>query len=284
MPHTDTPGLILLQQLALIHRSVLLPSNMSALQQLSVPITYHCNLNCKCCASFAPLAKPFFLSLEQFESDIARLAAVLDGNIISLFLMGGEPLLHENCPAFFAAARRILPHTSIKIVTNGLLLMVQTPEFWQSARENRIVIDISRYPIRLNFDRIKAKLVEENVSYRIRNDAIEKTMRKDPLNLEGDEFIIDAFLRCEAKRLCTELVDGKLFICSTSANIRLFNAYFGKNLHVSKKDYIDIYDASVTDQDIYRFVSNPVPFCRYCREPMHGIPYGRSKRDITEWV
>lgn len=275
---------LIYQKQCLMHRHIVLPTNMVALQQLSIPLVYHCNLNCKCCSSFSPLAKPFFLSTEQFEADITRLSELLGGNIISLFLMGGEPLLHENVTTFFEIARRVLPHTSIKIVTNGMLLLLQTPEFWQSVKKNKIIIDISRYPIRLNFDRIKAKLNEEGALFRIRNDDVEKTMRKDPLNMEGEEFVIDSYLRCETKRLCTELVDGKLFICSTSANIQLFNEYFGKNLHISKKDYIDIYDETVTDVDIFRFVSNPVPFCRYCSDPIHGIPYGQSKRDIAEWV
>lgn len=38
-----------------------------------VDIVVHCNLNCKGCGHFSPLASESFLDLETFENDLRRL-------------------------------------------------------------------------------------------------------------------------------------------------------------------------------------------------------------------
>ena len=65
-----------------------------------VDIVDHCNLNCKCCGHFSPLAQKSFLDKETFEKDICRLYELLNGNIHCLELMGGEALLHPQLEDF----------------------------------------------------------------------------------------------------------------------------------------------------------------------------------------
>lgn len=274
----------LLDEVLHTKRAIYLSMNTVALQQLSILVTRHCNLNCCGCSSFAPLSPPEFLKQDQFASDMERLSSLLNQNLITLYLMGGEPLLHEELPRFFGIARTFFPHSSIKILTNGILLAWQKALFWEEARKHRIVIEITKYPVRLDFSRMEEKLKTENVKYTIHHQDQPKTLRKDPLNPEGDEFIIDAYMRCTSKRLCSELVDGKLYICSTCANIDLFNQYFGAEFHRSDKDFLDIYDTSLTAEDIYRFVASPVPFCRYCRPSITNLSWKTSKREGSEWI
>ena len=38
-----------------------------------VDIVDHCNLNCKCCGHFSPLAPKGFLDINTFERDLKRL-------------------------------------------------------------------------------------------------------------------------------------------------------------------------------------------------------------------
>ena len=83
----------------------------------------HCNLNCKCCNHFSPIATPFFLKLEDFEKDMARIAVLTEGNIGRIWLIGGEPLLHPDIVAFLYSARKFFPDTHITLDTNGTLLL-----------------------------------------------------------------------------------------------------------------------------------------------------------------
>ena len=55
-------------------------------------ITDHCNLKCRGCSHFSPLAQEWFESVEDFKKDFSQLASLMPVNIIRL--MGGEPLLH----------------------------------------------------------------------------------------------------------------------------------------------------------------------------------------------
>ena len=46
-----------------------------------VDIVDHCNLNCKCCGHFSPLAPKGFLDINTFERDLKRLHELLHGHI-----------------------------------------------------------------------------------------------------------------------------------------------------------------------------------------------------------
>ena len=54
----------------------------------------HCNLNCKGCAHFAPLAKPWFADINEFEKDLNQLSSKVIIDKLTLF--GGEPLLNND--------------------------------------------------------------------------------------------------------------------------------------------------------------------------------------------
>ncbi len=43
---------------------------------LETHIVDHCNLKCRGCTHFAPLADPYFKSIEEFENDLKRLLAI----------------------------------------------------------------------------------------------------------------------------------------------------------------------------------------------------------------
>lgn len=47
--------------------------------KFEVHITEHCNLNCKYCFHFSPLAKEEYLTLEEYERDLARLSELFGG-------------------------------------------------------------------------------------------------------------------------------------------------------------------------------------------------------------
>ena len=56
--------------------------------------------------------------------------------------------------------RKYFGKVNIRIVTNGLLLLNQPDSFWNCCRENKVVLEQTKYPINLDFEQI-AKLAEE---------------------------------------------------------------------------------------------------------------------------
>ena len=92
-------------------------------------VTEHCNLNCKYCNHFSPLAPEEYLSLEEYERDLARLAFLFDGEMQQIKLLGGEPLLHPHIKDFLTLTRQYFPNGIIKILTNGTLLLNMKDDF-----------------------------------------------------------------------------------------------------------------------------------------------------------
>ena len=62
---------------------------------LELHVTDHCNLNCKGCSHYAPIADGFYISLEELEEyyNIIKSRGLIFFS--TLRLMGGEPLLHH---------------------------------------------------------------------------------------------------------------------------------------------------------------------------------------------
>ena len=119
-----------------------------------VHLAEHCNLNCAGCNHFSPLAEPEFTDPATLDKDFARLASLFGEKMSHINLLGGEPLLHPSLNECMQIARRHFPKTRITLVTNGLLLTRQKDEFWQTCRENQITIQVTRYPIKLDFDQM----------------------------------------------------------------------------------------------------------------------------------
>jgi MoaA/NifB/PqqE/SkfB family radical SAM enzyme len=253
--------------------------------QIEVHITEHCNLNCRSCSHFSPLAEKLFLSPETFETDCARLAEVTD-KLTVIKLLGGEPLLHPNVIFFIETARKYFKTTVIQLTTNGVLLSKQPDEFWIACHKNKIYIEISDYPVNINIEEIKAKRKKYKVciGYTVSK---ENGMNKMSLDLDGCQNAETNFAGCGTAYTgnCVTLRDGRIYICSTVAHIQFFNKFFGKELCVTEDDYIDIYRAK-SKSEIMDFLHRPFPFCRYCKlgDSSERMDWRVSKREITEWV
>ncbi|MDR2410566.1 MAG: hypothetical protein LBE13_20985, partial [Bacteroidales bacterium] len=113
----------------------------------------------------------------------------------------------------------------------------------------------------------------------------DQTMYRFRLDLQGRQSINRPFLRCNWFNNCFTLRDGKLYTCFMVAHIKHFNEYFGKNLPVTEKDYIDIYKSESVDE-VLNFLSKPVPFCRFCN--INGLTRGHkwdiSQKKLSEWI
>ncbi len=258
------------------------------LEKVDIHITDHCNLNCKSCTHFSPLAEEFYLDSDDFERDINRLSELTKGDIGTIFLLGGEPLLHPELIDFLPITRKAFPNSNIVIITNGILLPSQPDRFWKACRRSNVHIWVSKYTS-LNIDYAKAESMAKKHSVSLfytstsENEQKEKVWLKYKIDPEGKQDWLDSFQHCAIKN-CVTLKKGKLYTCCTLAHIEHFNKYFNKNMEVSQYDYIDIYKIN-TPEMIAKTMVRPVPFCRYCKpnDIESGI-WAQSKKEISEWI
>jgi len=244
----------------------------------------HCNLNCIGCDHFSPLAEEKFTDIKVFSRDFERLSYLLNGEAGEIHLLGGEPLLHPEVSEFCKVARKNFPYAGIDIITNGILLPKMNKEFWRILNAERIKISVTKYPINLDYKNI-INLAEKNgVEISFMND-VARTMVHNKCDLKGLQDPRDSFIDCWRANKCIFLSDGKLFPCTFAGNIEHFNDFFSASVKVSDKDFIDIYKAE-SAEEILTFLSNPIPFCRYCDigHVETGIKWKVSDRKIEEWT
>jgi len=253
---------------------------------ISVHIVEHCNLNCLGCSHYSCLAEESFLDITVFEKDCKRLSQLTNGKLGYLTIMGGEPLLHPQLIDFMRIARTYFYRSQVNILTNAILLLKQKQDFWDACKEYNINIQISRYPIKLDFNKIQEKIIKNGIYL---DDFIARinTWAKNSLDIEGKQDPKRAAKQCVQINRCTMLDNGKMYTCSVSGYIRHFNKYFKTNLEVTDDDYIDIYKA-VSAKEISNFLCKPIPFCRYCNWeksiPPGGVNWSTTKKDISEWT
>lgn len=253
-----------------------------------VHLAEHCNLNCKGCDHFSPLAKPRYADYDIFCKDFNRLSVLMGDSVNSINLLGGEPLLNPRICDFITAARRYFSNTSteIRVVTNGLLLDNMEDQFWSVCAESDVHIYVTKYPINLDYERIFAGGQNKGVQidfYDPQPD--EKSLYRVPLTLAGNMDPKRSFYKCPCANLCCFLKEGRLYTCTLIPNIHHFNEYFGVDLPVSEEDSIDIYQAT-SKTEIFDFLSKPTKFCRFCasEEKEYGLKWCQSERKIEEWL
>ena len=248
-------------------------------------ITEHCNLKCAGCLNFSNIANEKFTDFQVFERDMARLSEILDGDITSVQLFGGEPLLHPQVEEFISYTRQLLPKSRVSILTNGILLPTMRESFWLSLKSNETILQISKYPIRLEMEHIRKKSEEHGVTMTIYEFPIDH-WDKYVLDLEGKKNKAESFAACpQANSSCVQLSNGKLYPCSIAAYAGHFNQKFRQALSRTDEDSMDIH-SNVTAQEIFRFLSEPVPFCRYCdmEKKTSKNQWKRSMQIISEYL
>ncbi|MDR1836505.1 MAG: radical SAM protein [Treponema sp.] len=250
---------------------------------LDINVVDHCNLRCKYCANFCPIAGERYTDVGEYEKDCIRFAFLTEGKVKTIRLLGGEPLLHPRIVEIIDTTHKYFPLSDIDLVTNGILLTKMPEEFWGKCKECGVIIAISHYPIKLDYRKIKATAKRFGVKTAYGRKA--RGMYKWLLDINGSQDIAASHAHCFRANQCAVLQEGKLYACSLPPWVHYFNEYFGKELKVNEKDYIDIYAAeSITD--IYKFLGKPIDFCRYCntKDMVYSNKWELSGKEITEWT
>ncbi len=255
------------------------------LSYFCTPLVWHCNLNCRYCDHFSPIAEKKFFAIKKLKKDFKRIDKFFD--IKSIGLMGGEPLLHPQISEILEMTRKIFPSAYLMIFTNGILLDKMEENFWKICYFNKIAIKISKYDVHLNEKSIFAKAQKYGVpvSYYGAAAGEYKTMYKMTLDLSGNQNALEMHKICwQNKGGCTYFEDGKFYQCCVAGNIFHFNKFFNKNLEITKNDFIDIYKIKNPKQ-IEQYFSSKMDFCRYCdmKSQKQNLPFEISQKDIHDW-
>jgi hypothetical protein len=251
-----------------------------SLSYIELHLVDHCNMNCKGCGHFSPLADEWFADLEEYSRDMLQLQKLFS-TIKTIRLMGGEPLLHPQVESFLYSTRACFPKADIRIVTNGILLHDMANTFWEACRSYSIGIDVTVYPPMEKKENAICRLAAEK-GVRIHT---EKTGSFHALyNKKGDSDAEANFRKCRSRWNTPMLREGKIYICNVPALISYFNKWFGTD--IPSTGFVDIYTANLTGWDVRKKLNKSSRTCCYCtlgwdRTP--EFPWSTSKRTIEEW-
>jgi hypothetical protein len=228
------------------------------LANLEYHVVEHCNLTCKRCGHFSPIAPPAFSDPDAFARDIQQLATHFS-TITRIRLLGGEPLLHPEPEAFVSAVRRVFPTTDIRIVTNGTRLKGMPERFWMECRRAGASLDWSLYPImetaRTEIERLCAR---QGVTLNVNRT----TSFLAGINPRGDSDPQQAMDYCRSQFYCPFLGKSKLYVCALPPTAHYYNEKFGRS--IPDDPGIDIYDPRLDGTTILKLLETPIETCRYC--------------------
>ena len=248
------------------------------LKYVELHLTDHCNLNCKGCGHFSPLATKWFANIETYKNDIKRLTELFS-TIEMIRLMGGEPLLHPEVNSFISSTKKHFPISDIHIVTNGLLLPKMDDDFFLICKENHIIIDITVYP--LTETKIKSILTilvkEEKIKINVRHVNMFHAHR----NFRGDSDPLKAFKNCRAQYYCPFLKEGKLYHCALPAVAKYANTSFG--IQIPETGYVDLFEKNIIGSKIIEVLNQPSDACKFCSYSFTPFEWTTSRKAIEEW-
>lgn len=249
------------------------------LNELGIPVTEHCNLNCKGCLHFCHKGQePHFYSPDIYHADLKRLSRYIE-NIDVLRLYGGEPLLHPELKLFIEISKHIFPNTNIELLTNGLLLTSISQELTETLRHTDTIIKWSVYPVMNN---VKIQEIYCFLKENYLNFTLEYVYQfYTCCNFDGDSPKEIMFQKCSGK-YCHLLRNGKISVCPVPLVGHLIHK-FGVNLDLSDS-ILDIYDEHMTAEKIDMFLHSVHDVCRYCSPPRYFDWEQQNDPDIEDWI
>lgn len=243
----------------------------------------YCNLNCKGCSHYSPLAPDLQESLESLRHSMEKISSIKGvEKIKTVYLIGGETLLYRNLCEAIEMARKFFPKAELKVFTNGLLLPKMSEEFWETCRNNRVNINITRYPVKFDYDGVEKLCRDKGIEYEIYGDrSLKDSFLRFPLDPKKRHNPRVSHFRCTSFG-CVTVDNGRIFPCSQSACMGHLNDRFSTDFKWEKGDYISVDDLHDVKQ-IFRLRNRPVPFCGYCGHT-ETTEYGPSARSASEWI
>lgn len=261
----------------------------NCLLNFDVHVVEHCNLNCKQCNHFSPLAEEEYLDINSYKKDCSWLSKLFNGEVSAIYLLGGEPLLHPQIIEIIRVTREAFPIGQIMLVTNGLLLPAMPEDFWKACKKYDIIISYTCYPVKFDYAGLKeiadskgVKYTPYDIEHSIQRKTFPICSTRSGNNAVGTR---SNFLGCTFATRCTTLKNGKMYPCQIAAHALHLKKYFNLDIHLSEKDCIDIYSVNSGDELLEK-IARPIPFCRYCdvTDECISSDWGISRKDRYEWL
>lgn len=229
---------------------------MKTIDYIEFWATKHCNLNCKGCSSCSPIAAEWYLNPEKLEKDLYRLK-VLDINVNTIGILGGEPLLHPRLINIFSVVKDIYPNSNLRLLTNGLLLSKMNDVFWETCRKYQVQINVTCFPVLSEKEITKIELLF--YKYELKYHLTRKIQFNKILVEDNESCFEDIISSCGCNH-AYNLYDGHLSRCTIPMVVELFNSHF--QAHLVDGGKINIYESSA--DEIIDFLSKPNESCLNC--------------------
>lgn len=246
------------------------------LDRIEFHVTEHCNLNCKGCGHYCPIAEPEFVSLKNIKKDLKRLSELFS-TIGNINILGGEPLLHKDINEIIKITRGFFPSSTINLITNGILIPKMTETFWQALNKFSIRLALSLYP---PFESLQENVYQLTKKYGVYLELRKVTEFFKGLDLSGCNNKTETFNGCGYK-ICHFIKDGTISVCGLPHHIRHFNKKFNRT--VPQDGVINIHDPEITGEKINEFLNTPTETCKYCKPAVNSFAWAISEGKESDW-
>lgn len=227
-------------------------------------ITTKCTLQYKdCCALIPQLdkTKRSEMNFSDFKLYFDKFSAAVD-TIRLLVMIGGEPLMNPELPQMLEYAAENNKIDFIKIITNGTMLPNSNLLNTLKKYNKKIYLYISNYSCNPELKNLikHEKLLELLDENQIKHQKVDEWVWLEEHGFSKAAFpeniTKDKFKNCFRTK-CTQIINGKLDICS--------KATAGRELNMFEDDSIDIINTTNLRNDLIEFYSKEyLKACEYC--------------------
>lgn len=251
--------------------------------KVDLPVTDRCNMACRACSHFAPLATDAPMrDREDIAASVELLKEACGDRVFTVFINGGEPLLHpdiedivHDVSAAFPERERYLVSNLVKYGIKRSMLRALLPETGTSLA----------YSCYGDINKTGIKYADEDAKKYNFPFVLFGTNPPDFTSyLKNVDPVYPAYGKRECyMRQCPTLIGNYLYLCSPVAFLEYPNAAFGLDLRLSEFDRIDLRVVEHPDE-VMVLMDLPHPFCRHCNVvDNHPIGWENSDCARGEW-
>ena len=226
------------------------------LPHIEIHAVDYCNLNCSGCTHFSPAYDRKMPNI-TYRLDGIKKIRDLTANVLSFYILGGEPFLCQQLEQYINTARTCFPNSDIRLVTNGLLITTVNQSILDVIREKRIIVDISEYePVRSKIHTITEILSSNLIDYSIRT--IDKKQRfTKPLSTTTKS----KYKKTCISDGCVSIKDDMISRCPTLMYVNVLNEKYHTSFPLDGIYKIRDFDSPI---ELNQRMKERVPLCEYC--------------------
>jgi len=217
---------------------------------LDLNIVEHCNFSCANCSHLSPLHKPWNMSLDEIERDLAAVKSFLKPRNVNI--VGGEPTLHPEIIRIMHLLKRMRIDEQTHLITNGSMLHLMGEDFWKALE----YLKLSIYG-RLDKD-TPAMVAEKSRQYGFGYEPTEFKEFFRQFKPAPDDGVA-SFKMCPWKTDCYTVHRGYFYLCPQAA-------FFLNTLADITSPVDGLSLDGITEEKMLAYMNRETPFvsCRSC--------------------